>query len=102
MAYQIDVSPDAVTDIDAAFEYIARDSRVRAQKWLNGLQASIESLDRNPERCPLAPESAAFEVELRQLLFGNRRGAYRILFTISRRTVQVVRILHAARRNLDE
>ena len=37
--------------------------------------------------CPRAPESDAFDCEVRQLLYGKRQHAYRILFDISGETV---------------
>ncbi len=39
-------------------------------------------------------------VELRQLLFGRRRGVYRILFTIDDQTVTSHRVHHAAQDRL--
>jgi hypothetical protein len=36
-----------------------------------------------PERCPIAPENARFNFEVRQLLYGRKPHLYRILFTMS-------------------
>jgi hypothetical protein len=49
---------------------------------------------------PLADEAADLGLELRQLLFGRRRGVYRILFTIDGQTVTIHRVRHAAQDRL--
>ena len=72
----------------------------RATKWFNGLAAAICSLEDFPERCPLAEESKAFEVEIRQLVYGKRVGAYRILFTIVGDVVHVLHVRHGRRKRL--
>ncbi len=46
-----------------------------------------------PKRCPLAKENEYFSQEIRQLLYGQRRNSYRILFTVLEE-VFTVRILH--------
>lgn len=49
-------------------------------------------LSRCPERFALAVES------IRELLVGNRRNSYRILFEIRQRLVIVLRVWHSARK----
>jgi hypothetical protein len=58
----------------------------------------IYTLENLPTRCPIAPENDAFDVEVRQLLFGK----YRILFWIDGRIVRVLHIRHGARRRLGD
>jgi hypothetical protein len=62
---------------------------------------AIDSLKENPERCPLAPEADAFEVAIRQLLYGKRAGIYRILFTVHGSVVRVHHIRHGAQKFLE-
>lgn len=57
----------------------------------------MQSLEEEPERCPLAAEAENLKVELRELLFGKRRGVYRISFTIEGEVINVLHIRHAAR-----
>jgi plasmid stabilization system protein ParE len=64
------------------------------------LQDAIASLAKFPERCPLAPENAAFPFEVRQLLYGYAPHVYRILFTIEGQTVCVLHIRHGRRQPL--
>ena len=58
-----------------------------------------------PGRCPLAPESEELQDEIRVLLHGRRKGAYKIYFKIVSSTtpnalVQVFHVRHSARRPL--
>jgi len=51
-----------------------------------------------PLRCSLAFENSFFEEEIRQLVYGKGRNAYRILFTIVDDTVQIIFVRHAAQK----
>jgi plasmid stabilization system protein ParE len=53
---------------------------------------AFRSLEKRPRRCPLAPENAFFEEEIRQLIYGK----HRILFTVEGETVFVLRVRHSA------
>ena len=66
-----------------------------APVWYNGAIAAMESLAENPARCPVI--SGPDEEEVRQLLYGDKRHAYRILFTIRGTRVYIVHLFHAAR-----
>ncbi|MCW3055242.1 MAG: plasmid stabilization system [Chthonomonadales bacterium] len=57
-------------------------SEAHATRWFNGLENAINSLAEFPGRCPLALESEELGIELRQLLYGKRSAAYRIVFSI--------------------
>src|SRR5262249_34745237 len=55
------------------------------------------ALAKMPTRCPVSrADSQALGCEVRQLLYGKRRGVYRILFSIVGDTVWVLRIRHGA------
>ena len=96
MNYRVITEPQAESDIAEAFHWIARDSPLNAARWQNNLEAVIDSLDTFPERCAIAPETDAFDYEIRQLLHGN----YRILFTIREQAVYVLHVRHGARQHL--
>lgn len=102
MTYEIAVSQEADAQADDVYEWIAQDSPGSAARWYNGLFEAIDTLKHNPQRCPVAPDNNAFNVEVRQLLYGKRQGVYRVLFTLSEETVHVLQIRHGARRFLDE
>ena len=102
MAYSVLLTPQAVSDVDSAVEYLIHSAPRRAAPWLQGLMEAVLSLSELPQRCPLAPEAATLGVELRQLLYGRRAGVYRILFRIyeageDKPVVRVVAIRHGAR-----
>lgn len=97
MEYRIKIAAKAYADAEEAHAWIARHSPARAAKWYVNLIEAIESLQSSPARCALAPEADAFQEEIRQLLYGKRRGMYRILFSIRADTVNVLRIIHGAR-----
>lgn len=102
MKYRVEIQPNAADEIAAAYGWIRDRSPNGAIRWRDGLRVALESLEQNPQRCPLAPEDDAFDEEIRQLLYGKRGGVYRILFTITRNTVSVLHVRHAARRFLNE
>ena len=62
------------------------------------LDDAFASLAEFPERCPIAPENARFNFEVRQLLYGRKPRLYRILFTIEADTVHVLHIRHGRRK----
>lgn len=97
MKYNVDITEPAEVDLEQAYCWIRDNhSPTRAVKWRQGLYAKIDTLERMPERCGLAPENDWCDFELRQLLYGS----YRILFTICAGVVFVLHIRHAARRFL--
>lgn len=107
MAYRVDISKPASEDVENAFLWIrANASEEKAVLWFQGLLEAVFSLETHPTRCPLAPESRPFLVEVRQLLYGSRRQQYRILFGLSvdpdtgENVVLIYRIRHGAQRHL--
>jgi plasmid stabilization system protein ParE len=102
MVYRIKIQPTAAAEIEEAYSWIAGHEPLHALRWLERLHQKVETLTQRPERCPLAGETTAFSVEVRELLFGRRRGVYRILFSISGDTVSILHVRHGARRFLDE
>lgn len=107
MAYRVDISQPATADAENAFLWVRAQSEEKAAVWLQGLLKAVNSLEKFPERCPLAPESHAFLVEVRQLLYGKGRRQYRVLFGISidpntnENVVLIYRIRHGAQRYLN-
>jgi len=85
-------------ELEDAYEWLLPQTELHAPTWYNGAIDSINSLEENPERCPLAPESGDAGEPIRQLLYGDKRHAYRILFTVQEQKVLVLHLRHAARR----
>ncbi|MBD2215222.1 type II toxin-antitoxin system RelE/ParE family toxin [Nostoc linckia FACHB-104] len=96
MTYRIDFSSVAKAEADAAFLSFSQfTTPERAQTWYQGLIDAIVSLQEMPRRCSIAREDAFFSQEIRQLLYGQGKQTYRILFTVLEdQTVPTVRILH--------
>ena len=100
MKYRVIIQPPAAAEIDDAYLWMAERATESAIKWVDGLETVISGLEDFPQRCPLAEESKAFNVEVRQLIYGKRVGAYRILFTIVGDAVHVLHVRHGRRRRL--
>ena len=100
MIYQVRLQPAAVEDLDAAYQYAAQNAQEPAVRWLGRFMAALQTLEHNPERCPLAPEDRKSSRILRQYLFGKRPYVFRAIYTIDGETVWVLRIRRAQRRPL--
>lgn len=101
MTYSVEISDKALAEIDEALGWYAERSMAAAVRWYVNLKKAIRSLQENPGRCELAPEAEWCDCEIRQLLYGKKRGVYRILFEVRGKTVHVLRVRHAARKLLD-
>ncbi|MDP8243881.1 MAG: type II toxin-antitoxin system RelE/ParE family toxin [Candidatus Hinthialibacter antarcticus] len=101
MKYTVIIEPPAEDDLERAFLWIAKESRTRAEQWLHSLVKAAKSLEGFPERCSLAPENGAFQKEIRQLMYGKKRGVYRILFTIQHMNVHILHVRHCAQEQIE-
>jgi|SRR5579863_2633302 plasmid stabilization system protein ParE len=103
MAFRVETSAQAESDADAILEWLLSQHAGQAGiRWVLALEEAIASLAIFPERCSLAPESVRFRFEVRQLLYGRKPHAYRILFTIDGETVNILHIRHGRRKPLSE
>jgi plasmid stabilization system protein ParE len=98
--YEVVVTPEAQDGIRESFEYIHQRAPLNGARWLQGLYQVIDTLERYPERCSIARESAYMEDDLRQLVFKS----HRIVFKVDklRRTVFVLYVRHSKRRAIGE
>lgn len=90
MKYTVLLHPGAEDEILESYEWgVEYWGRSAADKWIRGLYSAVFGrLTHYPKRCPIAPESAVSEGEVRQLLVGR----YRVLFQISGRNVIVLHV----------
>ena len=96
------IQPRATFDIRLAVVWLTKHvSAATAAKWQARIFNAAHSLVSKPERCPEADEAAKIGLDLRVLLAGRRPHVYRILFTFDGSTVNVLRVLHAARDHVD-
>jgi plasmid stabilization system protein ParE len=97
MTYRVIITPEAETDLRAAYRYIRAHAPHAARDWIRRARQSAKSLAHRPERCPLAPESVSFDQPIRELLFGTgNRGTYRFLFVVIDRSVYIVHVRHGS------
>ena len=97
MTFRVVITPEAEADLKQAYRYIRGNSPAAARRWITGARKAIKTLARNPERCPLAPESVAFQQSIREQFYGRgNRGTYRILFVILPPTVFVLQVRHGS------
>jgi len=97
MTYTVLITDPAQEELDQAYTWLVEQTPQHGPSWHNGLVDAVLSLEANPARCPIAPGTAPSPVPVRQLLYGNKQHAYKILFTIRNDTVLVLHIVHAAR-----
>jgi plasmid stabilization system protein ParE len=103
VTYRVVVTARAPADAIAAFGWLAERSPDAAARWYDGLEKVISTLKRLPERHPVAEEeSRQLGTTLRQMLYGRRRGIYRILFSIEGDTVTLHCVRHSAEGPIQE
>lgn len=99
MAYRVRFAANAENDLDRLYLWLVAQAPLRGPEWFEGLERAIYSLQKNPRRCPLAPENYQPEDGIRQLLYGRKPHVYRVLYQVSekKRIVNILHIRHGAR-----
>jgi plasmid stabilization system protein ParE len=102
MTYRVVIQPRAERDIQLSAHWILGQSGspATAVRRARRLRAAIASLQANPRRCPVDPDSDVYGEQVRVLLHGKRRGTYRVLFSIRGKTIHILTVRHAAQRSL--
>jgi plasmid stabilization system protein ParE len=95
MAFRIEYTHLAQADLDTLLTWLIEQHAGEAGlRWLNGLQAAVETLREMPHRCPLLRSDPRISFEVRRLFYGRKPHAYRVLFRIIDDTVFILRIRH--------
>ena len=103
MAFRVETSAQAESDANSILEWLLSEHAGETGiRWFLALDDAIAPLASFPERCPLAPETGRLPFEVRQLLYGRKPHAYRILFTIEGDTVKILHIRHGRHNPLSE
>jgi plasmid stabilization system protein ParE len=102
MKYQVEISDPAWYELQEAYDWLTQRAPAAAARWKAGLLEAVQALESFPLAYSLAPETAYFGRDIRQLLYGKRNNKYRVLFEVRDNTVIVLRIRHGARRILGE
>lgn len=92
MRYRVVITDPADRNFRDHFQWIRERSPQGAAAWRARIIEAVQSLETSPERHPLARESAAFPVEIRCLLSGKNRSAFRILYQIKGKEVRILAI----------
>ncbi len=88
--YDVEILDDAINELEGFVDYIAEDFVMNALNWYERVKKAIFTLNKMPERHPIADENPAFSFEARCLLVEN----YRILYRIMGDTVEVLHVKH--------
>lgn len=91
--YRVVLQSLAVSDLAAIRAHVARDSPESADDLVEWLLAALGGLELFPARFAVVEESVVYGIEVRAIVIGS----YKILYTIERETVRVLRFWHAAR-----
>lgn len=106
--YDVILTEPAEMEIESAYFQRMRFGLQNADNWYAGLSRAIESLDTFPRRFTIAPDSDILGGNVRQMLYGTGRNAYRILYRViepqgdNAGIVRILRLRHTSRRRLDE
>ena len=100
MQYQVIITPSAKADIFETNAWFLENHPDIAEKWLWETSQKIMSLSKFPERCPISPESEAFDVVVRHLIYGKKPHIYRILFSNKEEKVYILRVRSTKQRSI--
>jgi len=100
MAYLIKLTARAERDLARLYMEINAEHSDTAHKWYREFKDVILSLEEQPHRCPVTPESGKF----RHLMYGNKPHIYRAIYRVleKQKQVEVLHIRHGARRRFKE
>jgi toxin ParE1/3/4 len=96
MAYLVNLTARAQRDLAHLYAEINAEYSEAALKWYRGLKEAILSLEEQPNRCPVTPETDKF----RHLLYSHKPHIYRVIYRVleKQKQVEVLHIRHGARR----
>ena len=100
MRFRVEITRNAEVDLERLYGWVVERAPHRGPAWFNGLEKAILSLDRHPNRCPIAPEGLDPAHLVRVLHYGRQPHVYRVFFTVdhAERAVRVVHVRHGARK----
>jgi plasmid stabilization system protein ParE len=97
MAYQVEIAPRALRDIERAFLYLESEHPDGARRWLDEISAAILSLQSLPQRCPKARLHTVQTDTVVRVLLAGLSLPYKVFFAVvpgSNRSSGTVRVLH--------
>lgn len=102
MVYEVVLADTAKVDVRHLYDWVTERAPGSGPEWFEELIDRLYSLERFPNRCPLAREAKGIRRSIRCLSFGKPRNVYRILFEVEqpRKTVWILHIRHSSLRDL--
>lgn len=100
MNYRVYIEPPALANVDAIYLWLRKSSLRAADAWLDGMGDAIDAIVRMPASYALAPEAAAFGMDIREMHCGRAPHVYRAFFVVRKAKIHVLHIRHAAQRPL--
>lgn len=99
MAFRVEITRNAERELDELYVWVVERAPQQGAAWFNGLERAVLSLDRHPDRCPVAREHVDPGTSVRVLSYGRAPHIYLIFFTVDHDTnvVHVVHVRHGAR-----
>jgi plasmid stabilization system protein ParE len=98
--FQVIITPSAKADIFETNTWLLENYPDLANDWIWGIAQAVASLSKFPERCAVSSESEAFDVVVRQLIYGKKPNMYRILFSIQNEKVYILRVRSTKQKGL--
>ena len=102
MKFSLTLTERADREITEAYLWISERAPMAAHQWREEMIARIMTLEDTALSNRLALENGKVRYEIRQLLFGKRRGQYRIIYTIRGDEVVVLSVRHSFRQPIEE
>jgi plasmid stabilization system protein ParE len=96
MTFQVEITAPAEEQIEKAYLWYRNHDAAFADQWFRGLMNAVATLQESPRRCALALEHKLFPEEVRQLLYGRGKAAFRVLFTVRGDIVYILLVRHAS------
>jgi toxin ParE1/3/4 len=85
----------ALEDLRSIHDYISKDSKIYADRYIDKLISRVDQLEKNPSSGRVVPE---FNIEsIRELI----EGTYRIIYKVNQDLIAIVRVHHSARQLRD-
>ena len=96
MQFRVDITEEARSNIESAYGWILERDEDAAERWLEGLEKVIGSLQNAPRRCALAPESSSFDEPISRVPTGKQaacsvQGPGSLIRCVSRRQAALER-----------
>src|SRR5258706_14182164 len=96
MAYRVEIAKSAEAQLEELYLWVVQRAPTQGAAWFNRLEQAILSLNLNPERGLIAPESFDPDHPARVLNFGRSPHVYRVFFTLDENAT-FVRAVHVRR-----